>query len=152
MGKERGLKWTVLRGGCFMENILNAVNAVKNGSDTFVFAKSVSPMIATVDIGRSGAACLVASDVNEHHGKHYEMSGPDYLTGDDIAKVLSIKLNREIKYAELPEAAFARMPWALSQFFEYMAEFGKDAAPKTDDVLRLTGRETSIDEFLATHF
>ena len=44
------------------------------------------------------------------------------------------------------------MPWALSQFFEYMAEFGKDAAPKTDDVLRLTGRETSIDEFLATHF
>ena len=151
LGQEKGLKWTVLRGGCFMENIMHAVNAVKMGSDTFVFAKSETPMVATLDIGRSGAACLVAFDKNEHHGKHYEMSGPDYLTGEDIAKVLSEKLNRDIKYAELPKAAFDRMPEAVSQAFQYMADEGRNAAPKTDDILRLTGRETTIGEFLERH-
>lgn len=151
MGRERGLKWTVLRGGCFMENLEQGLSNIKSGSDTFVFAKANTPMVATVDIGRSGAACLAASDINEHHEKIYEMSGPEYLTGDDIAKAISKKLNREIKYAELPKAAFAKMPEAISQVFEYIGEFGKDAAPKTDDVVRLTGRTTTIDEFLANH-
>lgn len=133
-----------------MENLAQSLNSVKSGSDTFVFAKAEAPMVATVDIGRSGAACLAASDFNEHHGKFYEMSGPDYLTGDIIAKAISKRLNREVKYSELPKAAFAKMPEAVSQVFEYMGEFGKDATPKTDDVLRLTGRSTKIDDFLAT--
>lgn len=150
LGREKGLKWTVLRGGCFMENMVQGLNAVKAGSDTFVLCKADAPMVATVDIGRSGAACLAASDVNEHHGKFYDMSGPDYLTGDVIAKAISKRLNREVKYSELPKAAFAKMPEAVSQVFEYIGELGKNATPKTDDVLRLTGRTTTIDDFLAT--
>ena len=150
LGREKGLKWTVLRGGCFMENLAQGLNSIKTGSDTFVFARTETPMVATVDIGRSGAACLAASDFNVHHGKFYEMSGPDYLTGDVIAKAISKKLNREVKYSELPKAAFAKMPEAVSQVFEYIGEFGRDAAPKTDDVFQLTGRVTTIDDFLAT--
>jgi len=43
------------------------------------------------------------------------------------------------------------MPEAVSQAFQYMADEGRNAAPKTDDILRLTGRETTIGEFLERH-
>jgi len=150
LDRERGLKWTILRPGNFMENIVKGLQAVKTGSDTFVLANTQTPMIAAVDIGRSVAACLAAPDIDAHHGKFYELSGPDYVTGEDIARVLSKKLNREVKYAELPKASFARMPKEVAECFEYCLEHGRDAAPKTDDVLRLTGRHTTIEEFLDT--
>ena len=151
LAEEKGVKWTVLRPGCFMENIGQGLNGVKNGSDTFVYANTNTPMIGTVDIGRSAAACLAASDVNEHHKKFYELSGPEFMSGEALAKAIGEKLNRDIKYAELPKAAFDRMPEAVSQAFQYMADEGRNAAPKTDDILRLTGRETTIGEFLERH-
>jgi uncharacterized protein YbjT (DUF2867 family) len=150
LAEEKGVKWTVLRPGCFMENIGQGLNGVKNGSDTFVYANTNTPMIGTVDIGRSAAACLASSDVNEHHKKFYELSGPEFMSGEALAKAIGKKLSREIKYEAVPKEQFAYWPEALAQVMLYCVEHGKEAAPKTDDVLRLTGRNFTFEEFLDT--
>ena len=79
-------------------------------------------MVDTRDIGKSGAACLAAHGEG-HHGKYYEMNGPEMLDGEFMAKVLAkvfgkskrnyiyfkslkFKINHQkgksIKYNELP--------------------------------------------------
>ena len=45
------------------------------------------PLVDTRDIGKSAAACL-AEGPNKHHEKIYEISGPEILSGPDIARVL----------------------------------------------------------------
>jgi uncharacterized protein YbjT (DUF2867 family) len=148
LSKEKGFKWTILRPGYFLENTGDALKAIKNGSDKFVYGDVHVPPLTTVDIGRSGAACLAASDVNEHDKKFYELTGPAYLTASDMAKAISKKLNREIKFEAYPVENFAYWPAALQQVAKYCVKNGKDAMPQTDDVLRLTGRNVTFEEFL----
>jgi uncharacterized protein YbjT (DUF2867 family) len=97
--KEKGINWTVLRGGFFMENLIHMFK-VSDASEIrlpdFLF-----PMVATRDIGRSAAACLASDNQEQHYGKYYEMSGPEQLTGDIIAKTFSSVLNREVKFNPL---------------------------------------------------
>ena len=59
------------------------------------------PMVDTRDIGKSGAVCLAADNQEQHHGKYYEMSGPEQLTGEKIAKIFSNVLNRDVKFNPL---------------------------------------------------
>ena len=58
-----------------MENTLNMFkNSIKESS-TINLANVHFPMVATSDIGKSGAACLAAGDIRVHHGKYYDMNG-----------------------------------------------------------------------------
>ena len=97
--KEKGIKWTVLRGGFFMDNLIHMFK-VSEASEIrlpdFLF-----PMVDTRDIGKSGAVCLAADNQERHHGKYYEMSGPEQLTGENIAKIFSNVLNRDVKFNPL---------------------------------------------------
>lgn len=153
LGKEKGLKWTVLRGGFFMENTLPALLHVKTGSDVFSSPKYCVPMVDTVDIGKSAAACLSAIDQNEHCGKYYSMNGPRYLSGEDVAKYISTCLNRQIKYKELTKEEYHKiMPEGVAQVFDYLEEMGEKAIPLKEDVKNLTGQNGSFEIFLKRNF
>jgi len=152
LGHEKGLQWTVLRGGVFMENLLNSIGKVKEGSDVFSYPKMCAPLVDTADIGASGAVCLMAPDWAEHHGKYYEMNGPEYVSGEDIAECLSGLLKRQVKYQELlPEVYSKFMDTGVVEVMKYMAEMGKEAAPLTQDAKNLTGRNGTLEEFLRKH-
>ena len=88
LSKESNLKYTVLRGGFFMENLLPGLKASIKTQSTFNFPKLICAMVDTRDIGKSGAACLAAHGEG-HHGKYYEMNGPEMLDGEFMAKVLA---------------------------------------------------------------
>ena len=153
LGKEKGLKWTVLRGGFFMENLLmdNVKQAAINDS-AFNFPKVFVPMVDTRDIGKSAAACLAAANIDQHHGKKYEMNGPELLSGEDVARVLGKVLGKQIEYRETPkEVAKKFMPEAVSQIFEFMIDHGKQAVPFTQDVKNLTGQNSTLETFLSEH-
>lgn len=153
LGTEKGLKWTVLRGGFFMENLLapHVKQAAKSDS-AFRFPKVYVPMVDTRDIGKSAAACLAAQNIEQHNGKHYQMNGPEMLTGEDIARVLSKQLGKPIQYQETPKDMLRKfMPEAIAQIFDYMIENGKEAVPFTQDVKNLTGQNASFEQFIRDH-
>ena len=70
LGNEKGIQWTVLRGGCFMENLLPQFKKIKQDS-VFSAANMVVPMNATVDIGKSAAACFASGNFEQHNRKKY---------------------------------------------------------------------------------
>lgn len=152
LGNETDLKWTVLRGGCFMENILPAFNKIKSGEDMFVYPECDVPMVDTSDIGRSAAACLASKKINEHDKKCYEINGPEFLTGDAIATYMSKCLGREIKYCRLEREEYHKfMPKGVAEVMDYFGDKGKEAAPFTEDNKKLTGQTGNFEAFLKKH-
>ena len=153
LGAKKGIKWTVLRGGYFMENFLiPPVKQSVQSESAFNFPKVFVPPVDTRDIGRSAAACLAASNIDQHNGKKYEMNGPEMLSGEDIAKIIGKVLGKDIKYRETPRDMLRKfMPEFLSQLFEYMVDNGKQAVPFTQDVKNLTGQNGTLEKFLIEH-
>lgn len=149
LGQEKGLKWTILRGGCFMDNLNNSIDKVKNGGDVFNFPKVCVPFVDTADIGRSGAACLAAKNTDDHHGKIYNMNGPEHFTGPEMAAMIGKLLNKEIKYNELTKEVYTKfMEPGVAQIMDFFGKFGKEAAPFGNDVKNLTGQNSTLEEFI----
>ncbi|RMZ94290.1 NAD(P)-dependent oxidoreductase, partial [Brachionus plicatilis] len=149
-GKEKGLKWTILRGGVFMENtISNVTQAVK--TSVYNFPDILCPYIDTKDIGRCAAVCLVATDKNEHHEKFYEMNGPEKLNGERLAEICSKVFEKKITFQSIAKEEFKKfMPDAVSQVFEFMVE-NRNCVPFTNDVKNLTGEWSSYEDFIRNH-
>ncbi|CAF1117376.1 unnamed protein product [Brachionus calyciflorus] len=149
--REKGLKWTVLRGGVFMENNLwnikkSLETSVYKGFDVCV------PYIDTKDIGRCAAVCLASDNKNiqQHNGKYYEMNGPERLDGYQIAEIISKVFNKKITYEpiQMDKNSF---PEALYQCFSFMME-QKDCVPFGNDVKDLTGLWSSYENFMRDHY
>ncbi len=95
---------------------------------------------------------MASSNIDEHHGKYYEMNGPVELRGEEIAKIFSNVLGREIKFSPLNlEDAKSKMPLALIQIYDYMIENKDHPLPFNDDVKKLTGQHTHLEQFLIRH-
>ena len=88
LSKEKNIKYTVLRGGNFMENLLPGLKKSIKAQSAVNLPAVFSPYVDTKDIGKSAAVCLAANGEG-HHGKYYEMNGPEILGGEDVAKILT---------------------------------------------------------------
>jgi uncharacterized protein YbjT (DUF2867 family) len=73
LSKETNLKYTVLRGGFFMENLLWGLKSSLKSQSAIILPNIHMAMVDTKDIGKSAAACLAAHGEG-HHGKYYEMN------------------------------------------------------------------------------
>jgi hypothetical protein len=150
LSDEIGLKWTLLLGSCFMENILRSFKKIK-ATSTFVFPDVVTPWMATKDIGRSAAACLASGDFDKHNGKTYQISGPEILNGDQVAAVLSKVLGQEVKFHAMPREKIAQvMPAAVAEIYYCQLE-KPNVTPLSDDVKNLTGSNTCLEDFVRSH-
>ena len=149
LGEEKQIKWTVLRGGFFMQNAFFMFKDSIQKSSSINFPNITCPMVDARDIGKCAARCLV-SDPLLHHGKYYEINGPDRLTGPQIAQIFSNVLEREIEYNEMTRDIVRQvMPLPLVQIYEYIFEEGESAIPFTDDAKNLIGKLCSFGEFLS---
>ncbi len=134
-----------------MENLLWMSGESIKKNNSFTMPNLHYPMVDTRDIGRSAAVCLGSND-SKHYGKNYELSGPENLTCDHVAKILTNVSGRNIKYNELPMEQFKKLaPPYIREIFEYLHENGKKAAPFTQDVKKITGQHTSLEQFLRDH-
>lgn len=145
------LKWTVLRGGSFMENILPYF---KKTSETGIYhaANMNAPIIDTRDIGLSAAACLGdPSNYAKHHGKYYEMNGPKWMNGEEIAKAFSNVLGKDIKYQAMTDEEIEKaFPHGLGKLIKDMVDYN-NWIPFTDDVKNLTGQHGDFEAFVRRH-
>jgi len=112
----------------FMENLLRQAQAIKE-QGTFYMANSADrplPTIATPDIAAAAAALLL--DTTWSGQASVPVAGPDHLTPDDMAEVISDTLGRTIRYRQVPVADYQGMllqhgaSQAMAQDFADMTE------------------------------
>jgi uncharacterized protein YbjT (DUF2867 family) len=154
-----GLPHTLLRSNGYMQNVLMLAPAI---SRTDGFGSSAGDgRIGMVDARDVGAvAAEIAAAPAPHAGKTYRLTGPELITNDDVAAVLSRLLGRTITYRRLSfdedRAAMiaAGVPAPIAemnaQAFSLIAE--GDAAWVSEDVASLLGRPARSFERFATDY
>ncbi|RNA11569.1 NAD(P)-dependent oxidoreductase [Brachionus plicatilis] len=148
LGEEGKLKWTILRPGFFMDNILPAVQkSIESG--VLKLPDYAAFYVSTKDIGKSAAACLASTDILQHNQKCYEIYGPEILTGEKMAKIVEkISSNKKIKFQPLSiEEIKAFMTKEAFQTFEYVIN-EKISLSHSDHVKLLTNEWTNFEDYL----
>jgi uncharacterized protein YbjT (DUF2867 family) len=156
--RASGLRWTILRPGFFMQNLLGSAPVI---AQQHIFMQPTgtgkTPYIDARDIAAVAAHVLLKSG---HDAKIYELTGPEALSGEEVAAVFSRVLGEQIRFVSPDPAEFRGM---LSQFgipdwlaegllegFETISRGGM--AHITNTVGDLTGRQpASLEQFVRDH-
>lgn len=106
--RDQVASWTVLRPGFFAQNLADAYRAdIVNDDRLYLPAgQGLVAFIDTRDIGDVAAA--VFADPVAHKGRGYTLTGPQALTFDDVAAILSTSMGRPIGYEPATVLGYAR--------------------------------------------
>jgi uncharacterized protein YbjT (DUF2867 family) len=144
--RASGLRWTFLRPTGFMSNALNWAPMITTDQVVHApFAAGRAAVVDPADIAAVAATCLTQDG---HDERIYELTGPDPLSPADQVAILSLVLDRDLRYAEAdPDDTLAQwvsygMPEQLAhaiveQFRSTLEPF--NSVP-TGDILAVTNR------------
>ena len=100
--KESGLDWTFVQPTYFMQNLLwQAGSIAKDG----VYYDDLGGPVAWIDARDIADVAAEALTGSGHAGKGYGLTGPEALTGEEVAAVLSEETGRSVTCAPLPSDA-----------------------------------------------
>jgi len=150
--EESGLDATILRPVFFMQNLFGMVRGCK------IATAAREGRVAMIDARDIAAVATAALVEDRHVGKTYTLTGPEALTFDDVAWIISRKTHRLIDHRDVPSEAVR----AALQAAGVPAWFAGDMArlhtmladgyeqDTTDDFRSVTGRlPRTLDQFAA---
>lgn len=140
-----GVGCTILRPNFFMENFTTGFLApmVREGSIFLAAADGKTSFISTRDI----AAVAAEAFGGGHSGREYNLTGPDALDHNEVARLISQAAGRTVSYHAITEeemlhgAMKSGLPESAAQFMGLLYSVVRNgwAAGVTDDVQRVTG-------------
>ena len=103
---QSGLAYTIVRPNSFMQNYVNYFGATIREQQAFYLAQGQGRMslIDVRDIAAADAAIL--ADPGPHHHKAYDLTGPEALTNDEVAGIISRVTDKTITYHDINEQSF----------------------------------------------
>ena len=146
--RSSGVPYTFLRPNGFMQNIINYSGETIRTQNAF-YGSEGDGQVSQIDIRDVAAVAVKALTEDGHVGKTYTLTGPKALTNNEVARILSEKLGREIRFINLPPAQLkeallsAGVPeWNADAVLDLQRLYreGK-AATVTRDVQQVSGRE-----------
>jgi uncharacterized protein YbjT (DUF2867 family) len=146
--QSTGVPYTFLRPNGFMQNMVN-YNAPTITTQSAFYGSEGDGRVSHIDIRDVAAVAVKALTENGHVGKAYTLTGPEALTNEEIAQILSDELGREIRFinlspAQLKEALLsAGVPeWNADALLDLQRLYreGK-AATVTGNVEQILGRK-----------
>jgi uncharacterized protein YbjT (DUF2867 family) len=146
--QSTGVPYTFLRPNGFMQNMVN-YNAPTITTQSAFYGSEGDGRVSHIDIRDVAAVGVKALTENGHVGKAYTLTGPEALTNEEIAQILSDELGREIRFinlspAQLKEALLsAGVPeWNADALLDLQRLYreGK-AATVTGNVEQILGRK-----------
>ena len=87
--KESGLDWTFIQPTYFMQNLLWQADSI---AKTGVYHDDLGGPVSWIDARDIADVAAEALTGAGHAGKGYGLTGPEALTGEDIAAILSLSL------------------------------------------------------------
>ena len=95
-----GLAWTFLRPTGFMQNFANYMaDSIRKESAFYTAAGNGAG--SHIDARDIGAVAALALTRDGHEGKAYELTGPEAVTYDQAAAILSRAVGREIRHVKI---------------------------------------------------
>ncbi len=147
--RDSGIPFAIVHPNSFMQNFavyyVNSIN--NNGTFSFAFGDARDSYNDVRDIAAVDAAVL--SDPESHRNREYNVTGPQALSSDDIAGILSGATGRNIHYVPVSEDQYAAnmrkggMPdWAIQANLSLDRHIASGRqAVVIDTVKNLTGRD-----------
>ncbi len=145
--KESGVRHTILRPNIFMQNVvgLYAAGIAADGRISQNAGAGVISWIDIRDIAASAVAVLAQPD--QHEQAVYELTGPEALSFEQLARLIATVLERDVAYVPVSDDDVrsglldSGAPEWLADDLTGLFAFHRDsrAARVTDHVLQLTG-------------
>jgi len=142
---KSGIALTAIRPSAFSTNLFHDAKTIKENNSIF-HVNANTNYISVNDIGEVAAIALTTSG---HEGKVYSLTGPDTLSYQQVAQLLSDELGRKITQVPLSEedlkknASTFLPPQGVEPFcnmIKYLKNGGHDR-PDTGDVEKVTGHK-----------
>lgn len=158
--ERTGVEWTFLRPNIYMQNFARGFVARSIREEGVFRLPADAAPVSFVD-GRDVAA--VAARVlkgDAHFGKAYTLTGPEAIDHHAVARLISEKSGREVRYEPISEDAMRQLladegwpPEQADTFAALLAAIREGRrADVTGDVAAITGRPpTSFSTFAAEH-
>ncbi|WP_394840924.1 NAD(P)H-binding protein [Pendulispora brunnea] len=152
--RECGLTHVILRGHCFMQNILKGIRSIRDEGK--LYFGSGSGKIGMIDARDIADAAVVASIRETWDGGTFELTGPAAIDFETVAAAIASELGRDVGYVPIsPEAAgeaarrFGTDAWTASVLTEYCAAYAKGWGDfTTPNLANMTGHAPrSITDF-----
>lgn len=142
-----GMDWTFLRPNSFMQNVMTFMSPTIRAESAF-YSASGDARISHVDVRDIAAVAVHALTGAGHAGKAYSLTGPDALTYDEIATLLTQATGRTITHVDLPpnELHYGMVDMGMpdeiaDRLLDLERYFRSGAAARvTDDIRTVTGR------------
>jgi uncharacterized protein YbjT (DUF2867 family) len=138
-----GVPWTHLEPGEFMQNAdIWAAQIASGDVVRDAYGDAANAPIALEDIAAVAARILVDGG---HHGRSYELTGPESLTRRERVHLIGAALGRELTYVDLPrDQAIAQLALAMGEYAEWyvdgLAQLVEHPQRAVPTVAELTGR------------
>ena len=144
--RSSGVASTVVRPAPLMQHARDwAMSSVRLGRLLLPLGTASVALVDAVDVG----AVVAAATLEDHHaGASYVVTGPQALTGDDVAEVLSGTLGRRLQYVPVPPLISSAIqlrrgvePWRVEHDRELSGLLRAGAAASVTSVVAdVTGR------------
>lgn len=98
--KHSGLPYTILRSNIFMQNFIRYIQPTAN----FIYLPLDNALVSYVDVRNVAeviSEILIAG--KEHFGKIYELTGPQALSTEEVAQILTSVSNHHISFIDIPD-------------------------------------------------
>ena len=136
MVKSSGLQWTILKPTFFMQNTMMAAQTIS--SDGVIYWDMKDGKLGMIDVRDIADAAFAVIVGKGHEGKSYILTGPEAISFNDVAKIFSDVLHKEVKYVNVPHEASIQamtgmgMPeWIAEGYAELDEGFGENFANST---------------------
>src|SRR5947209_6492307 len=126
--RASGMAWPFLRPTFFMQNFLGLSQMVKQGT---MYQPAGEGKAALVDIRDIAAVAVKTLTEPGHESKAYEITGPELLSYQAIARILADVSGHPVKYQDIPPAAAKQAMLGMG-----MPEFVADALNQLMEQLR----------------
>ena len=157
--KDAGIPYTILRQNSFYQNYITFTGSTIKSQNAFYLPLG-DGKVSFVDVRDVAAVAAAALTQSGHEGKAYQVTGPEALSNDQIASLLSAALGRTIGYVSVSEDA-ARQGMTTAGMPESEADLvlGLYASQKAGDysavspvVEQVTGKEPITFEQFANEY
>lgn len=150
-------RWTILRPSWFHQNLTDARHFLKSiQRDRILRMPSGGAPIAWVDtrdIATVAVKALLAPDI--HHGRHYTITGPQGLTLQEVAELLSSVTGTEIEAVDQPieEALNGFSPWITGVLDSLYRRVRDGDFGEPSDIVEAVGgnKPRSLEAFIHEH-
>ncbi len=161
-----GVRWTTLKPGAYMKNLLTEVGAIRHGLLPQTSGHGATTWVDTPDIAIAAAAVLTDPDLqggSSTDGRAYVLTGTPATSYPQIAELMTELLGRRVRYVHVPAPAMflglklsGMDTWQarglIHQFVDVVRHGRDNGRLSTPDLAQLLGRApTSLADYITTH-